>query len=149
MQNSSDHSGGQIVAKEAILDDHVWGIVSIFYFEVFSFNANYPSDLNCTQKGKQVSRVLASKFSVPGGIWRKTLRIWQWLFCTKVAKLTEIDLFFDKMAWYYTLSAGCQHWNCCRVPGSQGQWWALPPTVARSRQVSQPSISLPIPLPYF
>ena len=59
-----------------------------------------------------MSRVVARKFSVPGGLWRKTLCIW--LICTKMAKLI----------------AGRQHWNCWWVLGSLHQWWALPPAAA-------------------
>ena len=41
--------------------------------------------LHVMQNCLHLSRVVASKFSVPGGFWRKTLRVW--LICTKMAKL--------------------------------------------------------------
>ena len=40
---------------------------------------------------------------------------------------------FRTMHSLCTLSARCQHWNCCRVTGLiQCLWWALPPATAHS-----------------
>ena len=65
------------------------------------------------------TRVVASKFSVPCGFWRKTLRIW--LICTKMAKLIWLRPNLDKIV------AGC--W----APYiSGGLYRPPPPTVATS-----------------
>ena len=67
------------------------------------------------------TRVLASKFSVPDCrvvFEEKPYYAFDYFVLKCWLKL---GLIFHKMAYYYTLSAGCQHWYCCRVPGSQSQ----------------------------